>query len=64
MTRGFQKLVGQRITKVDARAVNSVIITTEAGDKFQINADDIVHSSAPIPILRLERVETLSGDRP
>ncbi len=57
MKRGFKKLIGQRITAIDARSVNSVIITTEQGDKFEINSDDIVQSSLPIPVIRLVQLK-------
>lgn len=52
--RGFQHLVGETITKVNAKAINIVEIETESGKKIEIDADEQHYG---IGIVRCQEVQ-------
>lgn len=38
--RGFEHLIGETITKIDARSVNLVIVQTKSGKTFDLDCDE------------------------
>lgn len=51
-TRGFSTLVGRTIKSIDTSAINTVTITFEDGDSFNIHGDE--HYNA-IPMIVCEK---------
>jgi hypothetical protein len=54
-SRGFKKLLLQRITDVDASSLNCVVLTTAKGDKLIIDCE--VELSIPVLSLRKEKAK-------
>lgn len=52
--RGFDKLVGETIKKIDATGINCVFIETESGKKITIDADELHYG---IPVVQCRKTE-------
>ena len=53
--RGFEKLIGKTIKKIDARAINCVYVECTDDSVFEINAEE---SYLRIPIIALDKLLT------
>lgn len=55
--RGFQFLVGEKITKIDAMAINNIIIETESGKFFEIiNDERLILGSESLAIIECKEL--------